>query len=255
MEKSSSNSEGLGDRGQLDLSRRNLTAGLLGIASFNFVSKTAVDTNIHGWNYGNPSARSDEAYKPAIQNFDNGKLDLNIVNLCLEPENAVNSDEELKIVDDRLSQLREGLDVDTDSYNLDLPRKYEKLIKETTVKASRDLTSDIENYLINKGLLEETEDGLTIYIGDFDTENGDYIGTGHQDSNTGAVADKYGNMPHKLNQVLHNTGHKLGLPHTLTEDVMSWSPYKKITSFHKVHGFGIESKKNMEKIIEHYLEN
>ena len=240
----------------IGLGRRDFGAiGLLAATSFNHGFKIARDVYVHGWTYGDPEAREDETHIPTLRKVEaQNKLDLNIVNLCLEPRNSINHGEDLSIIENRLSGLKENLDVDASSYVLEL-NDYRDSIEETTVKQSEGLIRGIQNYLIEENLNRFEEDDIVMYVADFDTENGDYIGTSHQDSNAGAIANKYDNKAHKLNQILHNTGHKLGLPHTITEDVMTWSPLKKVTSFRHVHGFSQESRDNLEKSINYHLEN
>lgn len=204
---------------------------------------------------GDPSAREELAHVPAIEKLEEeNELGLHIIELGLEPEESIVSEENLDIIDQKLSGLKPELNTYISGYNVDLPEEYLSEMEETPVKQSKELTKDIEEFIEKESIVESIDsEDIIMYIGDFRSEFGDYVGDSHSDSNSGAIANKSTDA-YTMNQVLHNTGHKLSLPHTLGEDVMTWSFYKALTAPLKVFGYHKESRENLEKSVNYHLE-
>lgn len=237
-------------------SRRRFLVGLGGVAAYG-AGKTALDAHIHeGIRFFDPSKQCVFAHRPAIKAAAQDELDVHLVNL--ESEHDDNDYEvyaERKKIDKGLKGL--GVDADVCAYNIDVPDEVYDTISETKVKAARrsGLINTIETYVDEEtGVIDVVEeDDILVYIGDFESGDFEYRGTAYA-SNACGISNIY-NDTYTTNQVLHNIGHTLGLPHTLSEDQMTWSLIKETMGHEIVFGFGQESQYNWRKSMKYYRDH
>jgi len=233
-------------------SRRKLLSSIFAGLTAPYIGKASLDTYVHGEiQYNNPSAVEDLAHPPALNSIQEGELGLHLVNIEDESGPGYDIEKGLEAVERQLSGLESDLSLNIDKYEIKLPEQLEQRLGSTKVKKAREVTSEIREMLESQQRMSVDESDIVMYIGGFESDNLDYVGTAfHNDS--GAVSNKKNDI-YTTNQVLHNIGHKLGLPHTLSEDVMTWSLYKTVFSSKKIFGFHEESERNLEKAKNHHL--
>lgn len=133
-------------------------------------------------------------------------------------------------------------------------------------KEASDLTSNLQKALY-KYVDQETKDLLDryevskVFVGDFAGE--ERAGLSIVDANnkgTWALVERDNTWSQTLNIVRHELGHKFSLPHTYSNDIMSYSFIKQILSMEMQVGFGPESRinwnavrKNFEKWREEFV--
>jgi hypothetical protein len=87
-----------------------------------------------------------------------------------------------------------------------------------------------------------------MFIADFNS--GDFSGVSTDGRGTGkfALAKRFDNQTYGLNVVVHELGHKLRLPHSYSQDVMSYSVLATIAESKIRMPFGPESRLNWRKV-------
>lgn len=249
-----------GQRSEPDISRRGYLK-LAGAVATGIGVDTAANiyrqNDIDEANFLSPEDY-DQDYDAAIERIANGcDLKVHLLNLYRD-EPRYNSSEWTETIEKELDALKDVEPVVKD-YEIEIDSKLQEIIKETETPQvfrgeNEEYFRNSVNQLMQEQGVEREEGEPVVFVGDFNTWLGQYKGScyeGPYSVISNARSDVY-----TTNQILHNLGHTLSLPHAYTPvaDQMSWSPGKEARAHLDIVPFGPESKRNWEEVLENYEE-